>query len=104
MPVKNSLYSCIFTAYVVLLNLQRIVMSVISMMCGFLRGAILPHTLDKQTPDRSLYVWPTLRGDVLSDWLTHSLLYVRSAYSLLIGLDLPSEVLDTVAKLVFDLR
>lgn len=79
-------------------------MSVISMMCGYMRGAILPHTLDKQSPERASYVWPNLRGDVLSDWLPHCLRYVRSAYALLIGLDLPSEALDCVAKLVFDLR
>uniref|UniRef100_A0A1B6LCB4 Exocyst complex component 2 n=2 Tax=Cicadellinae TaxID=33370 RepID=A0A1B6LCB4_9HEMI len=83
---------------------KKIVMSVISMMCGYLRGAILPHTLDKQSPDRAKFVWPTLRGDVLSEWLPHCLRYVRSAYSLLIGLDLPGEALDSLSKLVFDLR
>ncbi|KAG8251773.1 Exocyst complex component 2 [Homalodisca vitripennis] len=83
---------------------KKIVMSVISMMCGYLRGAILPHTLDKQNPDRAKYIWPTVRGDVLSEWLPHCLRYVRSAYSLLIGLDLPGEALDSLAKLVFDLR
>lgn len=83
---------------------QKIVMSVMSGACGYLRGAVLPHTLDKQSPDRAMYVWPALRGDVLSEWLPHCLRYVRAAYSLLIGLDLPGEALDCVAKLVFDLR
>lgn len=73
-------------------------------MCGLLRGAILPHTLDRQSPDKANYMWPTLRGDVLSDWLPHCLRFVRSAYSMLIGLDLPGEALDIVSKLVFDLR
>lgn len=79
-------------------------MCVITMMCGYMRGAILPHTLDKTSADRASYMWPSLRGDTLSDWLPHCLRYVRSAYSLLISLDLPNEALDCVAKLVFDLR
>lgn len=83
---------------------KKIVMTVIGLMCGLLRGAILPHTLDRQSADKTNYMWPTLRGDVLSDWLPHCLRFVRSTYSMLIGLDLPGEALDIVSKLVFDLR
>ncbi|XP_054278287.1 exocyst complex component 2 [Macrosteles quadrilineatus] len=87
---------------------KKIVMSVIAMMCGYLRGAIIPNTLDKTSADRAMLVWSghghSVRADTLADWLPHCLRYVRAAYSLLITLDLPSEPLDTVGKLVFDLR
>uniref|UniRef100_A0A1B6DWI3 Exocyst complex component 2 n=1 Tax=Clastoptera arizonana TaxID=38151 RepID=A0A1B6DWI3_9HEMI len=83
---------------------KKIVMSLITLVSGLFRGAILAHTLDKHNPDKASYSWPNLRSDILSDWLPHCLRHIRSAYSMLIGLDLPSDALDIIGTLVFDLR
>ncbi|XP_063241728.1 exocyst complex component 2 [Bacillus rossius redtenbacheri] len=84
---------------------KRKVLTPIDLLCGLLRAAILPHTLDRMSPLRpGLGVWPAPGADSLGPWLPHCLRCVRSTYAGLIRLDLPGEALDIVGCLIFDLR
>ena len=81
-------------------------LAAISLFSGLLRAALMPHTLVR-TPaaERASYgVWHSRGMEGLGPWLPHCLRALRQAYSSLIRLDLPSEALDIVASLIFDLR
>ncbi|XP_034235592.1 exocyst complex component 2 [Thrips palmi] len=87
-------------------DFKKLVLAGISLFSGLLRAALMPHTLVK-TPaaERASYgVWHSRGMEGLGPWLPHCLRALRQGYSSLIRLDLPSEVLDIVASLIFDLR
>lgn len=80
------------------------VMTIMETFCKTLRLVLIPDTLDKNV-DRSGYVsWTPLHTDVIATYLPSCLRYIRTAYSVLIKLDLPSEALDIVSRVIFDLR
>jgi hypothetical protein len=81
------------------------VLTAIELFSGLLRAAILPHTLDRMSIQRQTYgTWPSQGMEAVVPWLPRCLRYIRATYSSLIRLDLPGEVLDIVAILIFDLR
>lgn len=87
-------------------DFKKLVLAAISLFSGLLRAALMPHTLVR-TPaaERASYgVWHSKGMEGLGPWLPHCLRALRQAYSSLIRLDLPSEALDIVASLIFDLR
>lgn len=83
---------------------KHIVLSIMEAFCKTLRSAIIPHTLDKSTDKATYGTWSTPDSDTIKPWLPACLRYVRSTYSILIKLDLPSEALDIVFKFILDLR
>lgn len=84
---------------------KRMVLESIERFTNLLRAAVLPHTLDRMSPQRQSYgVWPSHGQESVVPWLPHCLRYVRATYSALIRLDLPGEALDIIGSLIFDLR
>lgn len=81
------------------------VLTAIELFSGLLRAAVLPHTLDRMSIQRQTYgTWASQGMEAVVPWLPHCLRYIRATYISLIRLDLPGEVLDIVANLIFDLR
>lgn len=72
--------------------------------CKTLRLALLPNTLDKNADKGGYSPWPSQKLDVVAPYLPSCLRYIRTAYSVLIKLDLPSEALDIVCSVILDLR
>jgi len=84
---------------------KRMVLAAIELFSGLLRAAVLPHTLDRMSIQRQTYgTWPSQGMEAVVPWLPRCLRCIRATYSSLIRLDLPGEVLDIVAILIFDLR
>lgn len=84
--------------------LQHIVLTLMHIFCDTVRSALLPHTYDKNTDRQEFGGWQPLETDIIASWLPHCLRYVRSTYSIFIRLDLPSDALDIILKLILDLR
>lgn len=80
------------------------VMTVMDTFCKTIRLALMPRTLDKNTNKGSYSSWSSPNTDVLASWLPACLRNVRTTYSTLIKLDLPSEALDIVFNVILDLR
>ncbi|CAG9770849.1 unnamed protein product [Ceutorhynchus assimilis] len=82
---------------------KHMVMNVIETYCKYVRGSLIPNTLDKT--ERAQYGTLTLpERDEMALYLPELLHSVRSAYSTFIKLDLPSEALDLVNLVLLDLR
>lgn len=79
-------------------------MTVMDTFCKTIRLALMPRTLDKNTDKTSYSSWNSPNTDVLASWLPACLRNVRTTYSTLIKLDLPSEALDIVFNVILDLR
>lgn len=80
------------------------VMTVMDTFCKTIRLALMPRTLDKNTDKGSYTTWNSPNIDVLASWLPACLRNIRTTYSTLIKLDLPSEALDIVFNVILDLR
>lgn len=80
------------------------VMTVMDTFCKTIRLALMPRTLDKNTDKGCYSSWNSPNTDVLAAWLPACLRNVRTTYSTLIKLDLPSEALDIVFNVILDLR
>lgn len=80
------------------------VMTVMDTFCKTIRLALMPRTLDKNTDKGCYSSWNSLNTDILASWLPACLRNVRTTYSTLIKLDLPSEALDIVFSVILDLR
>lgn len=80
------------------------VMTVMDTFCKTIRLALMPRTLDKNVDKGSYTSWNCPSTDVLAAWLPACLRNVRTTYSTLIKLDLPSEALDIVFNVILDLR
>ena len=79
---------------------REMILSSISFFCNLIRAAALPVVT---LPNREDYgVWR--EADKAITWLPHCLQQVRSAYSILISQDLPSQVLDIIKNLTTELR
>lgn len=79
-------------------------MTVMDTFCKTIRLALMPRTLDKNVDKGSYTSWNCPNTDVLASWLPACLRNVRTTYSTLIKLDLPSEALDIVFNVILDLR
>lgn len=77
------------------------VLSVMETFCKFLRLTLMPHTVDKNL-DKSTTGYKQNTEIITS--LPSCLRCVRNSYSILIKLDLPSEALDIIFKVILDLR
>lgn len=86
------------------MNFQHMVMTVMDTFCKTIRLALMPRTIDKNTDKGSYASWSSPNTDVLALWLPDCLRNVRTTYSILIKLDLPSEALDIVFNVILDLR
>lgn len=76
------------------------VLSVMETFCKMLRLTLIPHTVDKSSEKSSAY---KSNAEIVT-FLPSCLRCVRNSYSILIKLDLPSEALDIVFKVILDLR
>lgn len=88
-------------------NFKIIILGIIEQFCSFLKAALLPsltNTRIYSTVD--IPKWPTSASanNQFAIWIPQCLRFVRVTYSSLIRLDLPSEALDIVSKLINDLR
>lgn len=66
------------------------------------RSSIIPNTLDKN--DRVTFGSFAIPDEDVAPFLPEILRYIRSTYTALMKLDLPSEALDIVSSLLLDLR
>lgn len=90
-------------------NFKRIILTVIEQFCSYLKAALIPHNSQRSflaNNLKGLPSWPAsnLSLNYLITWLPHCLRYVRVSYATLIRLDLPSEALDIVLKLIDEMR
>ncbi|GAB0097923.1 Exocyst complex component 2 [Sergentomyia squamirostris] len=88
-------------------NFKRIILTAIEQMCFYLRAALLPSSSGLKSTSSGGLTWPFTSQSSLNQflqWLPNCLRFVRICYASLIRLDLPSEVLDIVQKLIDEIR
>lgn len=87
-------------------NYKLIILNAIERFCGYLRAAILPQNQNQKYTQ--IQSWPMISSssqlNQFLTWLPTCLRYLRVAYATLIRLDLPSEALDIVLKIIDELR
>uniref|UniRef100_A0A1B0CDN3 Exocyst complex component 2 n=1 Tax=Lutzomyia longipalpis TaxID=7200 RepID=A0A1B0CDN3_LUTLO len=83
-------------------NFKRIILTAIEQMCFYLRAALLPTSVLKSGSSGGISWSFTSQSSMnqFLQWLPNCLRFVRICYASLIRLDLPSEVLDIVQKLI----
>lgn len=98
-------------------NFKRIILTAIEQFCAYIRAAVLAGS-DHRSPLFSAgtaapqtitanIAWPNNSASAISaflPWLPQCLRYLRISYATLIRLDLPSEVLDIVQKVIEQIR
>lgn len=84
-------------------NFKKIILTAIERMCFYLRGAVLPSAKN-DLPWSSSATSGATALQSLVPCLPQCLQYLRITYATLIHIDLPSEVLDIVQKLIDELR
>lgn len=86
-------------------NFKKIILTAIERMCFYLRGAILPSAKNDLpwVQNNNATSGPTVLTALVA-FLPQCLQWLRIAYATLIHIDLPSEVLDIVQKLIDELR
>ena len=96
-------------------NFKRIILNSIDLFCGYIRSAILSLAGHKSLfsmttaalSSTKTPAWPSSNHSGLTQiipWLPQCLRFLRISYATLIRLDLPSEVLDMVQKLIDQMR
>lgn len=92
-------------------NFKRIILTSIEQFCSYLRAAILSASGQKTSftggASSNPLTWPNNSTSAIGHflpWLPQCLRFVRTSYATLIRLDLPSEVLDIVQKLIDQIR
>lgn len=97
-------------------NFKRIILTAIEQFCAYLRAAVLSGSGQKQSLFASAPVtttitanisWPNNTASAINQfipWLPQCLRYLRISYATLIRLDLPSEALDIVQKVIDQIR
>lgn len=97
-------------------NFKRIILTAIEQFCAYIRAAVLSGSGSKTSLFTAVAATTTITANIswpnntaasivqLVPWLPHCLRYLRIAYATLIGLDLPSEVLDIVQKVIDQIR
>lgn len=97
-------------------NFKRIILTAIEQFCAYIRAAVLSGSGSKTSLFTAVATTTTITANIswpnntaasivqFVPWLPHCLRYLRIAYATLIGLDLPSEVLDIVQKVIDQIR
>lgn len=109
------------------------VLDVVTIFSQLIRAALIPHTLDRQSPHRAQFgIWQAFSGifsdhgnyfkvillasienncvkkfvyvEGIGSWFVLCLRTVRTCYAELLTLDLPVEALDAIRDLLHDLR
>lgn len=86
---------------------KRIIITSIETFCSYLRTAILSASGQRNYTTANTPSWPaTSNSNIIQfiPWISQCLRYVRIAYATLIRVDLPSEVLDIIQKLINQIR
>lgn len=86
---------------------KRIIITSIETFCSYLRSAILSVSGQRNYNVANTPSWPTTSNSSIIQfipWISQCLRYVRIAYATLIRVDLPSEVLDIIQKLISQIR
>lgn len=88
-------------------NFKRIIITSIEAFCSYLRSAIFSAAGQRMTTMGNTPHWPAQTNSSIyqfTPWLPQCLRYIRIAYATLIRVDLPSEVLDIIQKLINQIR
>lgn len=88
-------------------NFKRIIITSIEAFCAYLRSAIFSAAGQRITNVGNNPSWPASTSSSIYQfmpWLPQCLRYIRIAYATLIRVDLPSEVLDFIQKLINQIR
>lgn len=88
-------------------NFKRIIITSIEAFCSYLRSAIFSAAGQRTASTGNNPTWPAQTNSSIYQfipWLPQCLRYIRIAYATLIRVDLPSEVLDIIQKLINQLR
>lgn len=88
-------------------NFKRIIITSIESFCSYLRSAIFSAVGQRTANTGNIPSWPTQTSSSIyqfTPWLPQCLRYIRIAYATLIRVDLPSEVLDIIQKLINQIR
>lgn len=97
-------------------NFKRIILTAIEQFCAYIRAAVLSGSGSKTSLFSAVAATTTITANIswpnntaasivqFVPWLPHCLRYLRLAYATLIGLDLPSEVLDIIQKVIDQIR
>lgn len=86
---------------------KRIIMTSIDTFCSYLRAVILTASGHQTLSTSNAPVWPVNSNAATMHfipWIPQCLRFVRIAYATLIRVDLPSEALDIVQKLINHIR
>lgn len=86
---------------------KRIIMTSIDTFCSYLRSVILTASGQRTVNTSNAPVWPVTSNATTIQfipWIPQCLRFVRIAYATLIRVDLPSEALDIVQKLINHIR
>lgn len=85
---------------------KRIIITSIETFCSYLRNAILSAS-GQRNYTTSTPAWPATSNSTILQfipWISQCLRYIRIAYATLIRVDLPSEVLDIIQKIINQIR
>lgn len=88
-------------------NFKRIIITSIEAFCSYLRAAILSVSGQRSFNTGNTITWPASTNSSIFQfipWIPQCLRYIRISYATLIRVDLPSEVLDIVQKLINQIR
>lgn len=88
-------------------NFKRIIITSIEAFCSYLRSAIFSAAGQRTETIANTPTWPAQTNSSIfqfTPWLPQCLRYIRIAYATLIRVDLPSEVLDIIQKLINQIR
>ncbi|EDW45268.1 GM22585 [Drosophila sechellia] len=88
-------------------DFKRMVLNAIEKFCVYLRLAILIATDQRALRQSSGLAWPIGSASATHQflpWIPQCLRFTRIAYATLISLDLPSEALDIIQKLIDEVR
>lgn len=86
---------------------KRIIITSIETFCSYLRTAILSASGQRNYNTTNTPSWPATSSSSIIQyipWIPQCLRYIRIAYATLIRVDLPSEVLDIIQKLINQIR
>lgn len=86
---------------------KRIIITSIENLCSYLRAAILSASGQRNYNAANAPVWPATSNSSIIQfipWVSQCLRYIRIAYATLVRVDLPSEVLDIIQKLINQIR
>ncbi|XP_017047511.1 exocyst complex component 2 [Drosophila ficusphila] len=88
-------------------DFKRMILNAIEKFCVYLRLAVLIATDQRALRQSSGLSWPIGSASATHQflpWIPQCLRYTRIAYATLISLDLPSEALDIIQKLIDEVR